>query len=70
QTSPHGKRDYAALLLATRLGIRSGDISSMTFKELDFDRGLILLTQHKCRIANNNLLILLNISKLISPVKK
>lgn len=33
--SPHGKRDYAVLLLATRLGIRSGDISSMTFRELD-----------------------------------
>ena len=25
QSSPHGKRDYAALLLATRLGIRSGE---------------------------------------------
>src|SRR5699024_301869 len=37
QDSPHGKRDYAALLLATRLGIRSGDISSMTFTELDFE---------------------------------
>lgn len=51
QTSPHGKRDYAALLLATRLGIRSGDISSMTFKELDFDRDLILLTQHKTSVT-------------------
>lgn len=45
--SPHGKRDYAVLLLATRLGIRSGDISSMTFRELDFGRNLILLAQHK-----------------------
>ena len=44
---PHGKRDYAALLLATRLGIRSGDISSMTFKELDFEGNLVRLTQHK-----------------------
>ena len=48
--SPHGKRDYAALLLATRLGIRSGDISSMTMDELDFDRSLIRLTQHKTGI--------------------
>lgn len=47
QTSNHGKRDYAVLLLATRLGIRSGDIASMTFRELDFSRNLILLTQHK-----------------------
>ena len=47
QSSPHGKRDYAALLLATRLGIRSGDISSMTLECLDFERNLIRLTQHK-----------------------
>ena len=45
-----GKRDYAALLLATRLGIRSGDISSMTFKELDFEGNLVRLTQHKTGI--------------------
>ena len=51
QGSPHGKRDYAALLLATRLGIRSGDISTMTSKELDFDRSLILLTQNKTGVA-------------------
>lgn len=51
QDSPHGKRDYAVLLLATRLGIRSGDISSMTFKELDFERNLIQLMQHKTGIA-------------------
>lgn len=49
--SPHGKRDHAVLLLATRLGIRSGDISSMTFEELDFGRKLIRLTQHKTGVA-------------------
>lgn len=49
--SPHGKRDYAALLLATRLGIRSGDISSMTLDCLDFDRNLIQITQHKTGVA-------------------
>ncbi|MDY5478025.1 MAG: hypothetical protein SPG10_14535, partial [Enterocloster clostridioformis] len=51
QASPHGKRDYSALLLATRLGIRSGDISSMTFRALDFERNLILLAQHKTGVA-------------------
>jgi integrase/recombinase XerD len=51
QDSPHGKRDYAALLLATRLGIRSGDISSMTLECLYFDRNLIRITQHKTGIA-------------------
>lgn len=40
----HGKRDRAALLLATRLGIRNGDISAMTFKSLNFSKSLILLT--------------------------
>ena len=49
--SPHGKRDHAALLLATRLGIRSGDISSMTLECLNFDRNLIQITQHKTGIA-------------------
>lgn len=49
--SPHGKRDYAALLLATRLGIRSGDISSMTLECLDFERNLIRITQHKTGVA-------------------
>ena len=28
--TPCGKRNYAILLLATRLGIRSGDIGAMT----------------------------------------
>ena len=49
--SAHGKRDYAVLLLATRLGIRSGDIASMTFEELDFARDLVLLTQHKTSVS-------------------
>lgn len=49
--SPHGKRDHAVLLLATRLGIRSGDISSMTLECLDFDRNLIQVTQHKTGVA-------------------
>lgn len=32
--TPFGKRNYAMLLLATRLGIRAGDIVTMTFDEL------------------------------------
>ena len=44
---PHGKRDYAALLLATRLGIRGGDIATLTFNGLDFKRETICLTQQK-----------------------
>lgn len=44
---PHGKRDYAALLLATRLGIRGGNIATLTFNGLDFKRETICLTQQK-----------------------
>ena len=44
---PNGKRAYAMLLLATRLGLRSGDIIGLTLQELDFEAGLIHLTQHK-----------------------
>lgn len=47
---PHGKRDYAALLLATRLGIRGGDIATLTFHELDFKRETICLTQQKTAV--------------------
>ena len=43
----NGKRAYAMLLLATRLGLRSGDIIGLTLQELDFEAGLIHLTQHK-----------------------
>jgi len=42
-----GKRDYAMLLLATRLGMRSGDIASLTFSSLDFDNDVISITQEK-----------------------
>lgn len=42
-----GKRDYAILLLATRLGIRSGDIVGLTFEDIDISRGVIQFTQEK-----------------------
>ena len=43
----YGKRNYAMLLLATRLGIRAGDIATMTFDELDFEHETIRLAQQK-----------------------
>lgn len=42
-----GKRDYAALLLATRLGMRTGDITKLTFQEIDFADDKISFTQEK-----------------------
>lgn len=47
RSSKTGIRDYAMLLLATRLGMRSGDITRMTFNEIDFEGNSIRLVQEK-----------------------
>lgn len=47
RSSVAGKRNYAILLIASRLGLRSGDIVSLTFENLDFEAGIIRLTQSK-----------------------
>lgn len=47
RTTAVGKCDYAMLLLATRLGIRSGDISRLTFKNIDVSRSIIQFAQEK-----------------------
>lgn len=47
RSSPMGKRDYAILLLAYRLGLRLGDIHTLTLDELNWQAGTIDLTQCK-----------------------
>ncbi len=47
RTSDVGKRDYAMLLLATRLGMRSGDIAKLSLDELDFEHEEICFIQQK-----------------------
>jgi site-specific recombinase XerD len=47
RTSDIGKRDFAMLLLVTRLGMRSGDIAKLSLKELDFKNHSICITQQK-----------------------
>lgn len=49
QSSAVGKRDYAMLLLATRLGLRSSDIAELTFGNLDWGQNIICLTQSKTK---------------------
>ncbi|HRE68880.1 MAG TPA: site-specific integrase [Cyclobacteriaceae bacterium] len=49
RSSPVGKRDYAMLLLSTRLGLRSSDIAGLQFNHLDWDNNLIRLTQYKTK---------------------
>lgn len=47
RSSDIGKRDYAMLLLATRLGMRSGDIVKLSTDELDFEHDGIDFVQQK-----------------------
>ena len=49
QSTPVGKRDYAILLLATRLGLPSSDIAGLQFSNLDWDRNIICLIQYKTK---------------------
>lgn len=49
QSSPVGKRDYAILLLATRLGFRSSDVAGLQFANLDWENNLIRLNQYKTK---------------------
>lgn len=42
-----GKRDYAMVLLATRLGLRSSDIRTLQFSNIDWDINEITLIQYK-----------------------
>ena len=49
QSSAVGKRNYAMLLLATRLGLRCSDIAGLTFENLDWNRDLICLIQFKTK---------------------
>lgn len=49
RSSPVGKRDYAILLLASRLGMRLGDIRALTLDDLKWDTAAIEITQSKTR---------------------
>jgi site-specific recombinase XerD len=43
RNSPSGQRDYAILLLLARLGLRGGEVRSMTLDDLDWERGEIVV---------------------------
>lgn len=47
RNNPVGKRNYAILLLITRLGLRSGDVSGLRFENFDWEHNRLTLTQHK-----------------------
>src|SRR5262249_31851601 len=39
--TPHGRRDYAILLLLARLGLRAGEVVALTLDDLDWDTGAL-----------------------------
>ena len=49
--TPAGRRDYAVLMLLARLGLRGGEVSSMTLDDLDWDSGEIVVHGKGKRLA-------------------
>jgi len=49
RSSPRGKRDYAMLLLACRLGLRLGDIRELKLDDIDWEAEMISITQSKTK---------------------
>jgi len=47
RSSGVGKRNYAMLLLASRLGLRASDIARLQFSSIDWERNEIKLVQYK-----------------------
>lgn len=47
RSSPKGKRDYAILMLACRLGLRVGDIRNLRLDNLDWKENRVVLQQEK-----------------------
>ena len=45
--NPMGKRDYAILIMAIKLGLRCSDIKNLQFHDIDWDRKCINITQRK-----------------------
>jgi site-specific recombinase XerD len=47
--SPRGKRDYAIILLATKLGLRASDITALKFEHIYWEKHIISFQQRKTR---------------------
>mgnify|MGYP001095044133 CR=1 FL=1 len=45
--NPKGKRDYAMLLIAVKLGMRASDICGLTFENFKWESNIIELKQKK-----------------------
>ena len=47
RSSGVGKRNYAMLLLASRVGVRASDIANLQFSNIDWDNNVLTLVMHK-----------------------
>ena len=54
--TPQGKRDYAVVLIAVRLGLRASDISNLQFENVDFDKKRVEFIQVKTSVPHRLLL--------------
>ncbi|OLS33571.1 hypothetical protein [Bacillus sp. MRMR6] len=52
RSSLYGKRDFAVILLAAELGIRSGDIVCLKLSDIHWERNTIEFIQHKTKVFN------------------
>lgn len=52
RNTPTGKRDYAILMLAINLGMRTSDILALEFSNIDWNKNLICFHQKKTGIIN------------------
>lgn len=50
--TPYGKRDFAVVLLAAELGIRSGDIVRLKMSDIHWEHDTIEFIQHKTKVLN------------------
>lgn len=48
-TNPNGKRDYAMMLIAARLGMRIGDITNLKLNDIDWEKKTISIIQNKTK---------------------
>lgn len=51
--SPRGRRDYAILLLASKLGLRASDIAGLKFEHILWEQNIISFTQLKTKNVMN-----------------
>jgi site-specific recombinase XerD len=49
RSNPLGKRNYALLLLATRLGMRTSDIANLKITDIDWRKNEIIVVQYKTK---------------------